>query len=132
MKSRENDGGTTVILTEGDLLSDVAETHEDIVTPEIRSTWENPVQFFKSIANRTKIQSFRNYLNAMTSEVRWSLILAETFMPGREAIGGFLWKRPSQVWALISFPTSENVIGLTQTKAWLSYGISQHFMTDLH
>ena len=112
MISRKNDGGgTTIIMVEGNLLADVPVSHEDIVTPEIRSSFENPVRFFELIAERTEISSFRRYLNAMTSGGRWSLVLADTYMPVRRTVGGFLWKHPSQYRALISPANSDLVTG---------------------
>ncbi|HEY0980531.1 hypothetical protein, partial [Schlesneria sp.] len=87
MKLQKNDGGgTSVILGEGDLLSTVPESHADILTPEIQAVFENPAHFFKEIARRTPIANLCRYLDEMTSGGEWHLVLADTYMPVRQTI----------------------------------------------
>jgi hypothetical protein len=57
-------GGTTVELRAGDDLSEVPESHKDIVTPEIRTVLADPAAHFRKIAALCEISSLAKWFHA--------------------------------------------------------------------
>lgn len=92
MKRRDNPGcGITIVLTPGDSLDDVPESHCDIVTDEIREAFEDPVAFFLEVARNTSLPHLSQWLRVVALQGSWSLLIADTYMTQRATVGGFRW-----------------------------------------
>jgi hypothetical protein len=102
MQAKTNDGGgKTLILTAGDSLSDVPQSHRDIITPEIRDAYKNPPEYFREIARQSQLKNFSSWLNDLIQRGSWSLRLADIYMMERDTVGAFRWSAPGIYGAMI-------------------------------
>ena len=109
MNTRENMcGGTSIILSANDTLDNVPDSHKDIITPEIRLAFDDPIAYFRAVANRCRFPKMRDWLNAVTETGKWQLMLEEGFMMDRCTQGGyFLWSE-SVAGAVVAPPIDLN------------------------
>ncbi len=97
-------GGTTIELGAGDDLAEVPESHEDMVTPEIRTVFADPAAHFRKIAKLCEIPSLARWLSKLTETGRWWLVLHEGGFYDRETTAGFYWRSSAVTSAMISLP----------------------------
>jgi hypothetical protein len=110
MLKRPNDcGGTTLILTDGDNLDAVPDSHRDIVTDAMRDAFADPLSHFRQIAARTPLHNLREYLTAFVEQGSWVLILADTYMMKRATLGAFQWCHPSMYGCMFAPASSDPV-----------------------
>lgn len=105
MKSHDNmGGGTSLFLLAGDSLDAVPDSHKDIVTPEIRRAFDDPIAYFRTAADQCRFSKMAEWLRAVTQSGRWQLVLAEGWMMDRCTQGGFFLWSPSVRSAVIAPP----------------------------
>ena len=82
--------GSQVILTAGDSLDDVPESHRAILTPAARAVFADPHGYFAEIADLPSFPTFRNWLR---TELRknWYLILCDHDGDSRSTELQFAW-----------------------------------------
>lgn len=85
--------GIQVILTTGDSLDDVPESHRAALSPEIRAAFADPYGYFIDVADRAPLRSFGTWLRTLT-EGRWELILHRDDRPEDRPVGHFRWYVP--------------------------------------
>lgn len=109
MNTRDNmGGGTSIILTANDTLDDVPDSHKDIITPEIRRAFDDPIAYFRAVANRCRFPKMAEWFNAVTETGKWQLMLEEGFMMDRCTQGGFFLWSESVATAIVAPPIDLN------------------------
>ena len=96
--------GTTLLLSKGDDLDDVPESHQDMITESIKKAFQDPVAHFSERAARTTIPNLQRYLNNGISGDNWLLLLADANLMERSTIAGFQWFHPDQRQCIFGLP----------------------------
>lgn len=109
MEKQENmGGGTSYILTADDSLAAVPDSHQDIISPEIRIAFTDPIAYFRAAADRCRFPKMAEWLYAVTEIGKWRLVLEEGFMMDRSTQGGFFLISTKVTCAVISPPETPN------------------------
>ena len=92
MQVQENQaGGESVILSQGDDLDRVPESHRDCITSAIQAAFGDPAEYFHSVADRCKFPLMIEWLRKVTTGP-WRLCLHDGRMFGQGLRGGFYFK----------------------------------------
>lgn len=110
-------GGTTLSLGPTDNLDDVLESHRDMVTPELRRAFDDPVACFRQMSEQTDIPTFAEWLKLSIRDEDWRLFLHEGYLPRRTTLAGFHWQAKSIVNAMVSLPSASIPTNLPPTLA---------------
>lgn len=76
MRIEQNEmSGVSVILTAGDSLDLVPETHQDLLDDTVRAAFCDPVAWYRELAQRCPFSEMATWLNESMAESRWELHL---------------------------------------------------------
>ncbi len=108
MRVEENEqGDETVVLTEGDSLAGIPESHANIMHPPIREAFNDPSGYFKNVANQTPFSSFASWLNKLIDDGDWELELNKGC--GDSSMAGYYWDCEGVRGATIGLPLAPDL-----------------------
>lgn len=105
MRTEDNEmQGTTVVLTAGDRLDDVPESHQALITEDIQAVFADPFSYFDELAKRCPFHQMREWIRAGLKERNWELQLHRGWCD--IALTGFEWQSESVRSAILELPRS--------------------------
>lgn len=99
--------GETVILSHGDNLADVPESHQWLITPEMEEAFAAPIEYFQSTADRCPFPKMKAWLVESLARREWELQLHLGPYPDDYPdynLCGFEWQSESVRTAVIELP----------------------------
>lgn len=131
MKIEDNeDGGTSVILEEGDDLASVPDSHAYLITPQLREAFSDPVGRFCKIAECCPFPEMARWLRTLLETPRWQLELNQGD-PQEYASAGYYWASQYVRSATIDLPggtlpkfpkTLVDYYSLVDAVDWMGFG----------
>jgi hypothetical protein len=113
-------GGDTVVVEPGDDLTDVPPSHLDLITPQIRKAFADPVQCFRDIAGRSQFRELSRWLNALIEDGAWELELNRGALEDERrswTMTGFRWMTRSVHDAVVGLPSPPGANSFPNTLA---------------
>ena len=68
-------GGTSITLFADDDLDQVPASHRDLLTPNIRKAFSDPIDHFHGVANKCPFPRMTRFLRAILKKKAWILML---------------------------------------------------------
>ena len=124
-------GGTQVLLFKGDNLGEVPESHQKLLTEEIRVWWADPVAAVRSVAERAPTPNMETWFRAMADSELWVLYLHQSVF-GTTAAGFYFFPegiRSGEIAPPMKAPRSEllpqtlaDYYRLVDSVHWMMFG----------
>lgn len=102
MKIEESEfGGTDVLLTSGDRLEDIPQSHQHLVTAPVRRTFPDPIGNLADIIDRCPFQEMKRWLKNLHKIGDWHLVIHRAEYDD-SGMAGFHWSGGEARSAIIS------------------------------
>lgn len=88
---RNNHGGELLLLQSGDSLDEIRPQYQSMVTPLLESVFADPRVYFDLSSAATPIRNLAEYLRRVIETNQWTLVMADSQMPGGKNEVGFRW-----------------------------------------
>ncbi|HUE73040.1 MAG TPA: hypothetical protein VMP01_19300 [Pirellulaceae bacterium] len=76
MEFEDNEaGGKSIMLFASDALDDVPESHADLISPEVRRAFVDPIAYFRKAAADCPFRTMKSYLTSILKKESWVLML---------------------------------------------------------